>query len=212
MIKQVAHLGGTVKRLMFIGIALLCACGGPATTEPPPPASNPDPPWTAPSPRIRLYYLSCGWTPSAPPTQPERIVMDVTLNGDASLRGPTPTAIATLEALDVAVLYRFNTNVVRVELDQRRLPEIVGAEGGAESAVTVIDPAVTDLDLQVVSKFGMHKSVTEALRNLGAEVNEAESYEQYLRVVAEDALIPLIWALDGVTSVSARSLGCAETL
>lgn len=163
-------------------------------------------PRSGPAPLVSGEYIygpcTATWLPATPPIS--RTVVDFVFAADGT--GPTPEEIGAIEHAGGIVRYRFHVPVVRADIDVDAVPRVVGSS--ARFARTVPDTSARDVQLIVMLDHPLGESDINSVQALGGTVlRRYDAIHGYLTQI-NDAAVPLIRALPGVTGASFNTIGC----
>ena len=197
-------------------LSMVTACNrsmGNSGSEPSPGTSDnvtENAPTVPPATDVDVFLKGCGWMTSE--EKPERLVVDLILAPSRDFRGLSAVTREQLRAAKTLIVFPFDTNIVRVEVDTADLSFLIDGskEGFATYAKTVTD--YTSFTAHLIVEYT--RSVTDddlnALKSLGAEVY-TDPNGTSLSVFASNNAIPKIRELEGVRLTKAREIVCAES-
>jgi hypothetical protein len=149
------------------------------------------------------YTFACGaWQPATPPVQ--RTLLDVRLSQIDTARAPAPDLLAELTNAGARVVYRYHGPQVRVELDVGAVPAL----HGLNFAESVADPDVRDVSLLVMLAHDLTNADIGAVEALGGRVTRRFDAIDGYAVVIDDAKVPAVRALRGVTVAGFDARAC----
>jgi hypothetical protein len=140
------------------------------------------------------------------------VLVDLRLHSKNENRVPTDEDVRAVNAVGGSVLHRFNVAVIRVEIDAATLPKIVGEKGMADYVISVPDPRLHDVPVQIFFTRPITEADRTALQRVGvAEIGQVPT-RPILYATAPDRAVPEIQRIPGVEFARARALGCASDL
>ena len=207
--------------LSILGLALsagACRNSAPDVSQPPrtevPRADAVDSPVT-PTPRNSAFrggrYYMCGGDFSHLPAS-GMVLVDLRLRSENENRVPTDEDVRAVTALGGTVLHRFNVAVIRVEIDATMLPTIVGEKGMADYALSVPNPRLYEVPVQIFFTRPITEADRTALQRVGVSDIGQVPTRQILYATAPDRALPEIQRIPGVEFARARALFCASEL
>lgn len=156
-------------------------------------------------PEEQLTFYACDWQPQEPTA--ERLVVDLVLFTNNQGAVPEEEAIKIIRQADGLLVHRFRTNLIRVEIDKIKIPNLV-SNRIVETAFLVSDQDSLNARLDVLYQYIIGASDVEAITDLGATL-VGEPIDSRISALAPDKVIPQIKSLPGVSLVRAKSIGCA---
>jgi hypothetical protein len=151
------------------------------------------------------YQFACrAWTPSAPPVT--RTLIDVRLAQIDTAQRPAADLVRAVVAAGGRIVYEFHGPMVRAELDVAAVPSLAALN----SAITVVQPDSHDVSLIVMLSHNLTDADLQAVEALGGRViRRFDSIDGY-SVVIDDAKVPAVRGLPGVTLAGFDAMGCID--
>lgn len=156
-------------------------------------------------------YFMCGGDFSHLPAS-GMVLVDLRLRSQNENRVPTDEDVRAVTALGGTVLHRFNVAVIRVEIDATTIPKIVGEKGMADYVLSVPNPRLYDVPVQIFFTRPITEADRAALQRVGvSEIGQVPT-RPILYATAPDRALPEIQRIPGVEFARARALFCASDL
>lgn len=185
--------------LMAAALALACT----RSTEPRPAA-----PTEVLSATYRFGPCVLAWEPAVPPVS--RTVVDFYYGADGT--GAGQAQIAAIQRAGGVVTHAFHLPLLRAEVDVEAVPELIQARlsgPGPYYAITVADPASHDVSVIVMLDHPVTDADIATVDALGGRVGFRYTVINGYSLQIDDAAIPRLRALSGVTDVELDLTGCA---